>query len=577
MTNNNQQITKQIDTDSVCLISGGGRGITAQAAIALARQYKCQFILLGRSSIAQPEASWTQDCQSELELKKRILKHRQQQGEKPSPASIQQEYKLIAAKREIKQTLQEIEQVGGKAEYLSVDVTDKNALEAELAAVTQRLGSIKAIVHGAGNLADKLIEQKSEADYEIVYAPKVIGLENLLSCIDPSQLEQLVLFSSVVGFYGNAGQTDYAIANEILNKTAYLVKQHHPHCRVVAIDWGPWDSGMVSPQLKRAFAERGIETIPIEIGTQMLVEELTPTHQDTQVIIGNPLTPPAIAINEHQLQTYQIRRRLSLDANPFVLDHVIAGRPVLPATAAIAWIANTCEQIYPGYQFFSCQEFKVLKGIIFEKNIATEYILDIQEIAKKDEQKIEFAAKIWSKNKNKKIRYHFSTKLALKQQISNFPWYRPLKLIEQQNIANQKLYQNGALSLFHGAAFQGVEKIINFNSKKLTMRCNLPAVKTEIQGQFPVQNFNLFLVDVQIHSLWLWMQYVHQQVCLPSAIVNYEQFLPISFDETFYVSCEVKSKTNTAVIADVITHNQDGKIYSRMLGAKGTIFSLPSN
>ncbi|MGL5079218.1 MAG: SDR family NAD(P)-dependent oxidoreductase [Waterburya sp.] len=355
MTNNNQQITKQIDTDSVCLISGGGRGITAQAAIALARQYKCQFILLGRSSIAQPEASWTQDCQSELELKKRILKHRQQQGEKPSPASIQQEYKLIAAKREIKQTLQEIEEVGGKAEYLSVDVTDKNALEAELAAVTQRLGSIKAIVHGAGNLADKLIEQKSEADYEIVYAPKVIGLENLLSCIDPSQLEQLVLFSSVVGFYGNAGQTDYAIANEILNKTAYLVKQHHPHCRVVAIDWGPWDSGMVSPQLKRAFAERGIETIPIEIGTQMLVEELTPTHQDTQVIIGNPLTPPAIAINEHQLQTYQIRRRLSLDANPFVLDHVIAGRPVLPATAAIAWIANTCEQIYPGYQFFSCQ------------------------------------------------------------------------------------------------------------------------------------------------------------------------------------------------------------------------------
>jgi NAD(P)-dependent dehydrogenase (short-subunit alcohol dehydrogenase family) len=508
MINNNEQTTKQIDANSVFLVSGGGRGITAQAAIALARQYKCQFILLGRSSIAQPEASWTQDCQSELELKKRILKHRQQQGEKPAPASIQQEYKLIAAKREIKQTLQEIEQAGGKAEYLSVDVTDKISLEAELATVTQRLGSIKAIVHGAGNLADKLIEQKSEADYEIVYAPKVKGLENLLNCVNPSQLDHLVLFSSVVGFYGNAGQTDYAIANEILNKTAYLVKQHHPHCRVVAIDWGPWDSGMVSPQLKRAFAERGIETIPIEIGTQMLVEELTPTHQDTQVIIGSPLTPPAIAVNEHQLQTYQIRRRLSLAANPFVLDHVIAGRPVLPAAAAIAWIANSCEQLYPGYQLFNCQEFKVLKGIIFEKNIATEYILDIQEIAKKDEQKIEFAAKIWSKDKIQKIRYHFSTKLALKQQVSDFPGYQSLNLVEQQNIASQKLYQNGALSLFHGDAFQGVEKIMNLNSKKLTMRCNLPKIKGEIQGQFPVQTFNLFLVDVQIHSLWLWMQYI---------------------------------------------------------------------
>jgi acyl transferase domain-containing protein len=309
----------------------------------------------------------------------------------------------------------------------------------------------------------------------------------------------------------------------------------------------------------------------------MLIEEFAPTHQDPQVIIGSPLTPPAIAVNEHQLQSYQIRRRLSLAANPFVLDHVIAGRPVLPATAAIAWIANTCEQIYPGYQFFSCQEFKVLKGIIFEKNIATEYILDIQEIAKKDEQKIEFAAKIWSKDKTEKIRYHFSTKLVLQQQIPRCSCYKSLNLVEQTTIANQSFYQIGALSLFHGAAFQGVKKILNLNSEKLTMRCKLPKIKAETQGQFPVQTFNLFLVDVQIHSLWLWMQYIHQQVCLPSAIISYEQFMPISFDETFYVSCEVKSKTNTAVIADVITHNQDGKIYSRMLGAKGTIFSLPSN
>jgi hypothetical protein len=73
------------------------------------------------------------------------------------------------------------------------------------------------------------------------------------------------------------------------------------------------------------------------------------------------------------------------------------------------------------------------------------------------------------------------------------------------------------------------------------------------------------------------LKYLHQQVCLPSAIISYEQFASIGFDETFYVSCEVKSKTNTAVIADIITHDQNGKIYSRMLGAKATILPLPSN
>ena len=569
-----ERSTRGMDTNSVCLVSGGGKGITAQAAIAVARQYQCKFILLGRSSISQPEATWLRDCNSELELKKRILEHLLEQGTKPTPVMVQKEYKAIAAKREIEQTLREIESAGGKAEYLSVDVTDETALAAKLAVAVERLGSVTAIIHGAGNLADKPIEKKSESDYDTVYAPKVVGLSNLLRCVDPSQLDYLVLFSSVVGFYGNAGQTDYALANDILNKTAHLVKRYHPHCRVVAIDWGPWDSGMVSPELKQAFAERGIETIPIEVGTQMLVEELAAPNQDTQLIIGSPLTPPAIAINP-QLQNYQIRRRLSVAANPFLIDHVIANRPVLPATCAISWLANTCEQIYPGYHFFSCQQFKVLKGIVFEDNLPQEYILDLTEITK-DREQIEFEARIWSKNQEGKTRYHFSTQLVLKGQISDSPWYESSNLTPQGQTSDSDFYQNGGLSLFHGASFQGVKKLLNFNEEKITIECVLPPVAPQVQGQFPVQTYNPYIGDVQIHSLWLWTQYLHKQVCLPSAIVSYQQFAPIAFGETFYVSCEIKSKTDTAVVADVIAHNKNAQIYSQMLGARGTIISLPS-
>ncbi|MDJ0678666.1 MAG: SDR family NAD(P)-dependent oxidoreductase [Xenococcaceae cyanobacterium MO_167.B52] len=569
-----ERITKGMDANSVCLVSGGGKGITAQAAIAVARQYQCKFILLGRSSISQPEATWLRDCNSELELKKRILEHLLEQGTKPTPVMVQKEYKAITAKREIEQTLREIESAGGKAEYLSVDVTDETALAAELAVAVERLGSVTAIIHGAGNLADKPIEKKSELDYDIVYAPKVLGLRNLLSCVDPSQLDYLVLFSSVVGFYGNAGQTDYALANDILNKTAHLVKRDHPHCRVVAIDWGPWDSGMVSPQLKQAFAERGIETIPIEVGTQMLVEELATPNQDTQIIIGSPLTPSAIAIDP-QLKSYQIRRRLSIAANPFLLDHVIANRPVLPAACAMSWITNSCEQIYPGYKYFGCQQFKVLKGIVFEDNIPQEYILDLTEITK-DRDQIEFEARIWSKNQAGKIRYHFSTQLVLKVKIPDSPQYESLNLTPQpQQVIKNDFYQSGGLSLFHGASFQGVQKILNCNEEKITIQCSLPPVASQVQGQFPVQTFNPYILDVQIHSLWLWSQYLHQQICLPSAIAHYEQYASIAFGETFYVSCEIKSKTDTAVVADVIAHKQNGQIYSQMMGARGTIISLP--
>ena len=563
-----------LNKNTVCLISGGGRGITAQAAIALAQQYQCKFILLGRSTIDRSEPEWARDCNDEVMLKKRILEYLLHQDEKPTPKMVQREYKSIAAKREIEQTLQQISQAGGQAEYLSVDITNLDAV-AGVSATEAKLGKVTAIVHGAGNLADKPIAKKTEQDFDLVYAPKVKGLENLLRCIDPNQLQYLVLFSSVVGFYGNAGQTDYAITNDILNKTAYTFKQKYPQCHTVAINWGPWDSGMVSQELKRAFTERGIKTIPINAGTQMLIKELASDKPEVQVVIGSPLKPPAIP-PDLQPRTSQISRRLSLAANPFLHDHVIMERPVLPATCAISWIANICEQLYPGYTFFSCSNFKVLKGIVFDSNLADKYILDLEKKVPKNSQYIDFNAKIWSKDKNDKIRYHFSTELKLTSAKNTRPQYKSLNLSNSAAKFSwqESLYQKGKQTLFHGASFQGVKKVLNLDKYKLTTECYLPSLSTTKQGQFPVQTFNPYLVDVQIHSLWLWLQHNHQEICLPSEIITYEQFEAIPFDKTFYVSCEVKNKTKTAVIANVIAHDEKGKIYSHMLKAKGTIISF---
>nr|WP_250121609.1 type I polyketide synthase [Chroococcidiopsis sp. CCMEE 29] len=568
--------SSQIDRNSVFLVSGGAKGITAQSAIKLAQNYQCKFILLGRSSIAQPEPAWAIGCSSEAELKKRILEELLTKGEKPTPVMVQREFNVIASKREIAATLRAIEQAGGQAEYLSVDVTDAIALQEQLTAAVQRIGPVTGIIHGAGNLADKRIEKKTAQNFETVYAAKVQGLANLLRCIPASQLNQLVLFSSVAGFYGNVGQADYAIANEILNKSAHLIKRNYPNCHVVAINWGPWDSGMVSPELKKAFAERNIETIPIEIGTQMLVDELNPVNQQTaQVVIGSPLVYIPETLNSG-LQTFRLRRKLTSVDNPFLQDHVIADRPVLPATCAIAWIANTCEQLYPGYKFFSCPNFKVLKGIVFDENLASEYVLDLKEIDRNSSEEIQFEAKIWSQSSGK-IRYHFSTQLKLQRQIPPAPTYDSLNITLDENLSiySQSLYQNGALSLFHGPSFQGVKQVLNASPEKLTMQCLLPSIGERQQGQFPVQTFNPYIVDVEIHSTWLWLQHCCQQGCLPSEIENFEQFAIIPFDETFYVSAEIRSKTDITVVADVIAHNLEGKIYSRMLGAKGTI--LPMN
>ncbi|MEA5503215.1 SDR family NAD(P)-dependent oxidoreductase [Halotia wernerae UHCC 0503] len=568
--------TAQLSLSSVFLVSGGAKGITAECTIKLAQHQPCKFILLGRSEVLETEPDFADDCLEESALKKRIMENLLAQGEKPTPLSVQKIYHQIASSREIKKTLAAIRETGAQAEYISVDVTDTLILQEKLAAAVKRTGPITGIIHGAGNLADKLIEKKTEQDFEKVYAAKVQGLENILSCINPNQIQHLVLFSSVAGFYGNVGQSDYAIANEILNKSAHLIKQNYPQCHVVAINWGGWDSGMVTLELKKAFAERGIEVIPVEVGTQMLVNEVKYTHdQTTQVVIGNPIVPPPAPLDS-ELRKYSIRRRMTLAANPFLQDHIIAGYPVLPATCALSWMIHACEKLYPGYRYFSSSDFKVLKGIIFNETLTNEHTLELQEVAKNNSESIEIQAKILAKNCEGKVYYHFCALIKLVREIPEIPIYESLNLTEDHTITitGKDFYQNGDYSLFHGSAFQQIIRVLNISPDQITVECLWQEITAQQQGQFPVDWHNPYTTDLSTQSLWIWLSHFHQKACLPGQLSLSEQFALTPCNEPFYVSCEIKGKTESSATANFIIHNRQGQIYTRILGAKAVILPM---
>ena len=322
-------------------------------------------------------------------------------------------------------SLQSLRQAGAEVEYVNADVTDSiKTVQNSLAEPIKHMGKINGIIHGAGTLADRRIEKKTAQDYETVFSPKVNGLQNLLGVAPASQLDFLVLFSSVVAFFGNIGQADYAMANEVLNKAAYQIKRDNPSCHVVSINWGPWDSGMVTPELKRAFAERNIVVIPSDAGAELMVKEITTQcqtdDQPVQIVVGT-LPPTPISNLSGELHHFEISRHLSLDANPFLLDHQIGLRSVLPATCAATWVVSACEQLYPGFTFHLIEDFKVLKGIVFDESLAKKHILDLKEIEKTPGKKITFSALIWSKKNNGNPLYHYSLNVTLLHDIPNAP------------------------------------------------------------------------------------------------------------------------------------------------------------
>jgi NAD(P)-dependent dehydrogenase (short-subunit alcohol dehydrogenase family) len=216
-------------------------------------------------------------------LKSAALKHLSETGEKPTPVKIQEALRPIHSSREIAASLAAIEGAGGRAVYVSCDVTRSKEVRSAVASAAAVFGKVTGLIHGAGMLADRLIEQKTVGDFEAVYSTKVDGLEALLSAVDAKAIKHYVLFSSAAAYFGNPGQADYAIANEILNKVALRLKSEAPAAQVLSLNWGPWDGGMVTPELKRLFEARGATIIPLDGGADLLLRELSAsTNRCTQ-------------------------------------------------------------------------------------------------------------------------------------------------------------------------------------------------------------------------------------------------------------------------------------------------------
>ena len=270
----------------VILVTGGARGVTADCIIELARRTGARFALLGRSEIMP----WPDDLDKtsgEKALRGALAAKARTKGEKLSPASLNHQARALLAGAEIRATLGAIKQAGGEALYIPADVSDPKALKAALRNIETKLGPVTALVHGAGVLADKLIREKTRDQVARVFAPKIAGLEALLSELDTNSLKTIAFFSSVAARYGNAGQADYAMANEILNRMAHWLKSAHPEAAVTSLGWGPWDGGMVDETLRAKFAEMGVPLIPREAGAGLFADAvLAASACPVELIIG---------------------------------------------------------------------------------------------------------------------------------------------------------------------------------------------------------------------------------------------------------------------------------------------------
>jgi NAD(P)-dependent dehydrogenase (short-subunit alcohol dehydrogenase family) len=267
----------------VVLITGGARGITASAGLALAKRFGCRLELVGRSPLPEgdedPELSPAKDLPS---LRKAILAR----GLATTPATVEALCTRLIAARAVRSTLGEIAAAGASARYHAVDVRDPAAFGALIDAIYAHHGRIDGVIHGAGVLEDRLLSQKTRESFDRVFDTKIASALTLAERIRPD-VGFIAFFASVSGAFGNRGQVDYSAANDGLDKLAGWLRERVDG-RMVSIDWGPWaGAGMVSPELAREYQRRGVGLIETQDGLDGFLDELLHGGSAAQVILMN--------------------------------------------------------------------------------------------------------------------------------------------------------------------------------------------------------------------------------------------------------------------------------------------------
>ena len=571
-----------VTAGDVVVISGGARGVTAEAAVALARRYRPVLVLLGRTELPEREPVWLAKLEDEREIKAAIRENEFTTGEKPKPKELKQAFRRYMAQREIRRNLDRIRAAGAEAVYRVVDVCDAQAVQAVFKEIASAFGPVRGLIHGAGLIEDRRILNKTLEQFHAVLDTKVQGLRSLLDAVSIGELKHIVLFSSVSGRCGNQGQVDYSMANEVLNKVAQKLTARLPFCRVVSINWGPWDGGMVHPALKQEFINRGIELIPLEAGGECVADELANAADDsTEIVIGASLDSieAAAGVSTAEPQVIEtarasgelaFERKLDIERHSFLRSHVIDGRAVLPVAMMMEWMGHAALHANPGLQLQGIDELRVCKGVVLD---GTSIVLRFHtNKPRRSGDLFDVDVELHGVDGNHIDVLHARATIVLTARLSAPPVFEtPQGLVERPY--ERGVHRAYAEVLFHGEQLQAIDRIGGVSTSGMTAEVRLGATPDQWMDE-PFRSdwlTNPLALDAGFQLAILWCHEEMGAVSLPSYLHRYRQYRAVLPSDRITVALQIRERHQHKMVGDLTFLDRDGVVIARIDGYECTV------
>ncbi|MEV0666819.1 type I polyketide synthase [Actinomadura luteofluorescens] len=299
-----------LSAGDVLVVTGGGKGIGFASACFLARRWGVRLGLIGRSG---PDGD-----------------------------------------AELRDNLARLRETGVDFWYQAADVTDPESLRHGVAAIVDRLGPVRGVIHASGLNRPARFSEIGAAWAEHA-APKHHGLRALLGAVDAGGLRLILTFGSVIGRFGLAGEAHYALANGRMRELVRTLARDLPDCRVANLDWTVWSGVGMGERLKVLddLARAGVAPVAPDRGTELLARAAEARPPSHSMVISGRL--PQLGRAGEAPDGHRFLRRvrawtpgvelvaeaeLSLSDDPYLDDHRIDGVAVLPAVCVLEAMAQ---------------------------------------------------------------------------------------------------------------------------------------------------------------------------------------------------------------------------------------------
>lgn len=444
----------------------------------------------------------------------------------------------------LKALLAELNTGRTQAHYLRADLADAKALH--MALVDQPAPTV--LLHASGLIEDARVETKSVKSLRRVMDAKILALHHVLA--EAPSIQRVLMFSSWAGRFGNPGQADYAAANGILD--CYAASGLGSR-NLLSIAWPPWEGSKmvesIPSGIREAMRTEGVDFVRPEEGLAITQKALESGNTGVLVLGRN------LPIREYKAR---FEEHFDLEHHPYLLDHQLKGRPVVPLASITDWVADALRLTLPPEFEFSLEGLELVRGVMGGETAT----LELSGREDPDSLAIQFTIRA---GENQLLAYRGRA-------IGHAPIPRlsPVELSGAPVQASLELDRFYESHLFHGPEMRGIDSIRAVREDGIEGE-----LKTTSRVSFWRRQdrkdwiFDPLMVDASFQLAAYWLELHHQKLGFPIGFdrLRFSQLPPAKGPITARVKLiEVQSEHFKG---DISYQDASGRVFLALSGIQG--------